>query len=92
MADGTEVDNDQIRTTKFFVLGKGDRVMDFVQGGCGVGDPLERDTDAVRKDVRDGLVTEASARERYGVVIDPGTMAVDEQKTETLRAGCKAAS
>jgi len=92
MADGTLVDNDEIRTTKFFVLGKGDRITDFVQGGCGVGDPLDRDLDAVRKDVRDGIVTENSAREHYGVVIDPRTFEVDVKKTEALRAEKKAAS
>jgi N-methylhydantoinase B len=39
-------------------------------GGGGYGDPLEREPDAVARDVRDGLVSPAAALEAYGVVLD----------------------
>ena len=86
MADGRQIDNDEIRSTKFFVLGKGDRVVDFVQGGCGVGNPLDRDEKAVQKDVWDGLVSLQSAKDHYGVVIDPETLDVNSSGTAALRA------
>lgn len=38
------------------------------QGGGGFGDPLEREIEAVEKDVREGTVSSASARAVYGVV------------------------
>ena len=84
-ADGREVDNDEVRQVKSFVLGNGDRVVDFVQGGCGVGDPMERDVEDVRKDVRDELVSFESARNDYGVVIDAKTLEVDMAETHKLR-------
>jgi N-methylhydantoinase B/oxoprolinase/acetone carboxylase alpha subunit len=52
----------------------------------GYGDPLDRDPDAVLRDVRDELVTVEGAREHYGVVIDPGTLEVDEEATSAERA------
>jgi N-methylhydantoinase B len=39
-------------------------------GGAGCGLPLERDVEAVRRDVQDGYVSVEAARERYGVSID----------------------
>jgi N-methylhydantoinase B len=86
-ADGREVDNDEVRQVKSFVLGNGDRVVDFVQGGCGVGDPMDRDVEDVRKDVRDELVSLESARNDYGVVIDSETLEVEMEKTNKLRNG-----
>ena len=38
-------------------------------GGGGYGDPLERDPEAVRADVREGFVSAERAREGYGVVL-----------------------
>lgn len=67
----------------------------FAQSGAGGGwgDPLERDPEAVREDVLDEYVSIDGARRDYGVVIDPGTVAVDRQATEALRAarGARAA-
>jgi N-methylhydantoinase B len=47
-------------------------------GGGGFGDPLERDPERVRADVRDGYVSLAAAERDYGVVLDPDTLAVVE--------------
>jgi N-methylhydantoinase B len=69
-----------------YQLHTGDKAIDYTQGGAGVGNPLERDVQAVWADVRDELVSVSSARDDYGVVIDPGTFAVDAPATERLRA------
>ena len=60
-------------------------------GGGGFGDPLERDPERVRYDVREEFVSLAKAREVYGVVIDtaPALYAVDRLATEKLRAELK---
>jgi N-methylhydantoinase B len=60
--------------------------------GGGWGDPLERDPEAVKRDVRDGYVTSEGAAHSYGVVVsgdpehDPEGIAVDLEATATLRA------
>ena len=67
----------------------GERVLMWSGGGGGFGDPLERDPDAVARDVIAGLVSVARAHDLYGVVLADG--AVDEaataQRREALRAG-----
>ena len=61
-------------------------VIRFCQpGGGGYGNPLEREPDRVARDVRNDYVSLASAREDYGVVIDPATLEVDEVATRQLR-------
>ena len=49
--------------------------------------PLERDIEAVRRDVIDGYVSIEKARQDYGVVIDPQSYEVDEKATQELRSG-----
>jgi N-methylhydantoinase B len=66
-----------------FKLLEGDIIMYLVSGGGGYGDPLERQTDRVLKDLRDGYVSIDGAREDYGVVIVDGQ--VDEGATRTQR-------
>jgi N-methylhydantoinase B len=53
-------------------------------GGGGVGDPLLRDPALVAKDVVDGYVSDAAAREVYGVVVD-ASGSVDETATRDQR-------
>jgi N-methylhydantoinase B len=65
-------------------LGPGDRLEIGTPCGAGYGWALERPPELVREDVLDGYVSEAAARERYGVVIVDG--AVDLAATEALRA------
>jgi N-methylhydantoinase B len=59
-------------------------------GPGGWGDPLERDPSHVLRDVRNELVGLASAREDYGVVLDPSTWTVDAAATAALRAELRA--
>ena len=65
-------------------------------GGGGWGDPLERDPQRVRDDVRDEYVSFAGAARDYGVVVvgdlaRPEDLAVDEEQTAKLRAELRAA-
>jgi N-methylhydantoinase B len=61
------------------------RLLTSPGGGGGVGDPFERDVEAVCADVRNGLVSPEAARVEYGVVLDPDTFEVDEAATAPLR-------
>jgi len=84
-ANGNEEPPEAVRQKMLYQLQSGDKSIDYVMGGAGVGNPLERDIEAVREDVRDGLVSVESARDDYGVVIDPQTFEVDESETKKLR-------
>ncbi|MFN8455960.1 MAG: hydantoinase B/oxoprolinase family protein [Anaerolineae bacterium] len=54
-------------------------------GGGGIGQPFERDPQAVLGDVRSGLLPIETAREEYGVVIDPDRLIIDAEATILLR-------
>ncbi len=54
-------------------------------GGGGWGDPFLRDPDKVLDDVCNAYISVASARDDYGVVIDPDTMQLDQPATQLLR-------
>lgn len=56
----------------------------LLPGGGGYGDPRWRDPALVAADVREGLVSRAAVRERYGVVVDENG-AVDVAATVALR-------
>ncbi len=64
----------------------GTSVVVCTAGGGGWGDPLERDPERVRFDVVEGLVSLESARNDYGVAIDPVRMTVDATATKELRS------
>lgn len=55
-------------------------------GGGGYGDPLRRDAEQVRRDVRDGLVSREAAQAVFGVVVGDGfNPALDVEATVRLR-------
>jgi N-methylhydantoinase B len=67
------------------VLGDGETVLSYTAAGGGYGSPTERDPERVRRDVVEGWITRARAREIYGVALrDDGS--VDEHATALLRA------
>jgi N-methylhydantoinase B len=70
-------------------LGPGDVFTSWCAGGGGIGDPIERDPEAVRRDVEEGLVSPAGAVADYKVQLraGPGGWFVDEAATATLRDG-----
>ena len=85
LADGKEESPEDVRRTMLYQLRTGDKSIDYVMGGAGVGNPLERDIQAVREDVRDELISLESAKNDYGVMINPETFEVDVKATEDLR-------
>jgi len=77
--------------TDFVPVSCGDVLRVLTPGGGGWGDPLERESSKVLDDVTLGLVSIASAKRDYGVVIDPDQRIPDqrmvqEEKTQELRA------
>jgi len=66
-------------------LRRGDRLHIRTPGGGGYGDPYARGVGLVLRDVRNGLVSVESAREGYGVVIDPVGLEVLVYETDDIR-------
>jgi N-methylhydantoinase B len=71
-------------------VGEGDAFERPSAGGGGLGDPLEREPQAVLEDVEDGYVTVQRAAIDYGVVIeevdrDLAEYRIDQRATEKLR-------
>ena len=64
----------------------GDAVFHVIAGSGGHGDARTRDPAQVAADVRDEKVSIERAESDYGVVIEPGTLLIDEVRTARLRA------
>jgi N-methylhydantoinase B len=60
---------------------RGDVFRHVLAGGGGFGDPLERDPEAVLRDVRNELLSPAKAEADYGVVIDTARWTIDAAAT-----------
>ena len=86
-ADGRRED---VPSKKMIVLHPGDQLWEYIAGGAGYGDPLERDPELVLADVLDGKIAAEAARADYGVVLLPGG-AVDHDATKTRRDTQRAA-
>ncbi len=71
-----------------FPLRRGDLVIMRATSGGGVGDPLEREVERVARDVEDGYVSRARARDVYGVVF--AGQAVDAAATAARRGELRA--
>ena len=63
----------------------GEKCYTRAPGGGGWGNPLDRNAKKVQDDVIDGLVSIQRARDVYGVVIDPLTLELQDETTETYR-------
>jgi len=72
-------------TNKVVTLWPGDELSINFLGGGGYEDPSLRDSDLVRNDVLNGLVSVEKAREIYKVAINPATLQVDYEKTKLMR-------
>ena len=70
-----------------FEIQPGQALESYSAGGGGFGDPLKRDPERVRHDVRRGWVSVEKARDTYGVVLDlePELFAVDYEATRKTR-------
>ena len=53
--------------------------------GGGYGDPLDREPEAVLRDVAGGIISTEAARDIYGVALDDSETRVDDAATEALR-------
>jgi hypothetical protein len=82
---------DKIATTLPEIFENGDLYLNYMRGGPGLGDPLEREPQKVVEDVNEGFVSAKFAKSIYGVVIDcvNGTWVADSEKTKLLRKDAK---
>ena len=78
-------DGRELTSKPTLAIRRGDLFRHELAGGGGWGDPLERDPASVLADVRNELVSEAHAREAYGVVVDMPCWQIDMPATERLR-------
>jgi N-methylhydantoinase B len=62
LADGTK-----LRSKGRQLVKNGQRLRLSLPGGGGIGDPGDRDRDAVKRDVAAGYISRDEARERYGL-------------------------
>jgi N-methylhydantoinase B len=75
------------RTHRMIEVKNGEILGKVSGGGGGVGNPFERDPNAVLKDVINEFVSLAAARETYGVAIDGESLTIDLEATRALRGG-----
>jgi N-methylhydantoinase B len=57
-------------------VNKGEIIRVLTATGAGWGDPMRRDLELVKDDVKNGYITLEQAEKYYGVVLDPETLAV----------------
>lgn len=80
-----------LRPKGFQVIPNGDRLVLYMPGGGGMGDPAQRDPALVADDVRDGVISVQTAREAYKVVcFERGV--IDLAATQQSRAGATSRS
>lgn len=65
-----------------WILQPGDEVTVEYPGGAGYGNPIDRRAEAIVEDMKDGLLTEAIAREAYGTAVEQRPLA----QTESISA------
>jgi N-methylhydantoinase B len=74
-----------LRTKGFQIIPEGQHLRLLLPGGGGMGNPALRDPVLVARDVKDGLVSMAAARDIYSVVVSPFGV-LDAEATSQLRA------
>ncbi|MEM3930194.1 MAG: hydantoinase B/oxoprolinase family protein, partial [Candidatus Korarchaeum sp.] len=79
----------RVRKVAALRLVKGEMVSLRSAGGGGWGSPLDRDPKLVQWDVKNDYITIETARNVYGVVIDPKTLEIDMEATKKLREEIK---
>jgi acetone carboxylase alpha subunit len=70
------------------IFENGDLYLNYLRGGPGFGDPLDRDTAAIADDLNQNFLLPEFAQKVYGAVIrqnKAGEWSVDEKKTEARR-------
>ena len=79
--------NNYKTTTKDLIEGvpEGTIVYQEAGGGGGYGNPFERAAEKVLEEVRNGIISLESAKEKYGVVIDPNNFKINWEETNKIR-------
>lgn len=72
-------------------LPEGSLLVDYVAGGGGFGDPIDRDPQAVLKDFGRGWVSRRVAEKIYGVILTGNGKSVDQAATDACRQEIRAA-
>lgn len=67
------------------VVTKGDSISIITSGGGGYGNPLERDSELIERDVREGFISKDQASEEYQVVFKPNNFEIDVEATKKKR-------
>lgn len=65
---------------------EGESLVATSSGGGGYGNPLERPTDMVARDLKDGYISRKTAEDIYGLVFGADGVTVDEEQTAARRA------
>ncbi len=63
----------------------GDIILYSSIGGGGLGDPLERNPEAIKQDIIEGMATVETSRKIYCVSIETETLEIDSDETKHLR-------
>ena len=80
-----DTENRELPSKFLLEVKEGDVYRSIQAGAGGYGDPLERDPEAVLKDVLQEKVTVDRARTHYGVVFSTEPLEVDRKATEALK-------
>jgi len=80
----------KLRTNDVQYIEPGDIIWTKSGGGGGIGNPLDREVEKVRWDVRNEYISIQKARNTYGVVINPKTFEVNDEATTQLRKKLRA--
>lgn len=89
MIPGAQIKRDKQGITTEAMFEDYDLYLNYIRGGPGFGDPLEREPARVAEDVNGGYLIERFAETVYGVKLkkgDDGLFEADEAGTEALRA------
>ncbi len=85
LADFHSRDRRTLKSREVVRVYRGDVYVSVQAGGAGYGDPLERDSASVLRDVGQGVCSAEMAREVYGVELGAEAMTVLEDETGVLR-------
>ncbi len=76
-----------LSSTAHVAVSADEKMVGVASGGGGYGNPLDRDIELVRTEVRDGFISREAARAEYGVVVsDDVDPQIDVAATDALRA------